>query len=89
MIIWFDGTPRPSPDHGLTSDCIEAVVETIAEKPQDGTVPIAQHLDTWRLVLSLQRSIESTDRLNRQLFAMLRSATIRLMDGAGPKDGQA
>ena len=89
MIIWFDGTPRPSPDYGLTSDCLEAIVETIAEKPQDGTVPIGQLLDAWRLLLSLQLHVESTDRLNRQLFAMLRSATIRLMDGAGPKDGQA
>ena len=89
MIIWYDGTPRLAPGYGLTSDCIEAVVETIAEKPQDGTVPIAQLLSAWQLLLSLQRSIESTDRLNRQLFAMLRSATIRLVDGAGPKDGRS
>ena len=53
MIIWFDGTPRPSPDYGLTSDCIEAIVETIAEKPQDGTVPVAQLLSAWQLLLSL------------------------------------
>ena len=89
MIIWFDGTPRLAPGYGLTSDCIEAVVETIAEKPQGGTVPVEQLLRAWQLILSLQRSIESTDELNRQLFAMLRSATIRLMDGAGPKDGRA
>ena len=89
MIIWFDGTPRPRPGYCFTSDGIEDIVETIAEKPQGGTVPVAQLLDAWRLLLSLQLHLESTDRLNRQLFAMLRSATIRLMDGAGPKDGQA
>ena len=39
MIIWFDGTPRPAPGYCLTSDGIEDIVETIAEKPQDGAGP--------------------------------------------------